>query len=153
MIIFRTIFAMIDSEDVLILRIYMDDLARVSLQSGFTRQTYTTYAWQIPRGYWTHVACTVRLLLVSHSLRRRKCNCHPHGGFNFLLWYVKSSVFIKKNLVPGAISSPTVVSLWIAYHLRKFLWTVKQNTPRWFSRLELNVVVLTYRESELFGVL
>ena len=24
-------------------------------------------------------------------------------------------------VVPGAISSPTVVSIWIAYHLRKFL--------------------------------
>ena len=58
---YRTILSMADSENVMIMRIYIDDLARVSLQSGFTRRTFTSYAWQIPRGQWTHVACTVSI--------------------------------------------------------------------------------------------
>ena len=80
---FRTILSMADSEDVLILRVYIDDLARVSLQSGFTRETFTSYAWQIPRGYWTHIACTVS---------------HYSNDIIFILWKLNGSFQKHKKL-------------------------------------------------------
>ena len=57
---------MSDTEGVRVLRIYLDDKARIALQTGWNDNEHTTYAWQVPREQWTHIAVTVRLIIISH---------------------------------------------------------------------------------------